>query len=361
MWSYDIVDHSTRSVLSPVQPASASWSRKLNVVSEGTFTFVVDSVLDWQYLTAPWSRIVVACWDGVPRYAGYISTRSYVQATRILTVNTSCIRAILAFRFPFAVVAGFTVPEYPDGTLTITGRSYSGAVRAALADQVIGGVPGRWDLPIVLPDDGAGSITQTFWNYEFWTIEAILAGFQNAENGPDIDFEPAWAADGTLEWVCRVGVPRLDSGTVDWVLGSTKGGITDLVAAENAQKYVDGVFTIGKGSEADMRWGADDGGVSLYTPVYRVAAHPYKELDDQALLTSQARADVAVYGKFTKQWSFSYEGTEAPGVAGVRLGTTTRLYSQGNPYLPDGWHDNYVIGFGGDATQKVTLEVQEIS
>ncbi|WP_259176827.1 hypothetical protein [Mycetocola sp. BIGb0189] len=358
---YKIVSALTHLPVATVQPKAGSFTRTINAVSTGSATFDVDDVHDWTRLTAPWEMIVVAEYNGVVMYAGYIIDDVYDAASRTIVVKTECVRTILSRRLPFAVTGSTDVPEYPAGTLSVVNKSWVGATRAILLRQVIGGQAGRWNLPIILPGDSDGGFSRTFWNYEFWTIEQMLAEIQNADGGPDIDFAPRWSPSGRLEWALVVGTPRISAGLVEWHKDAPAGGIAKFTRQRNGQKTLSGVHTIGKGSEQDMRYGKY-GTEGPPGTIFLDGSMPYKEMDDYAQLNAQAKADAITFGRITEQWSFAINGgqKDLPSITDIKVGMTAGMRVSEDPVIPPGMYSQYVISFGCDLTDSVSLEVQAI-
>ncbi|WP_183086322.1 hypothetical protein [Mycetocola tolaasinivorans] len=363
MWTYKIVEHSSMRPIARVEPKAASFTRILNAVSTGGATFNVRDGHDWLRLTAVWAMIFVAEWDGVPQYAGYVIDSRYSKTKGEITIKTECVRTVFARRLPFAVIGTGSVPEYPDGTLKVDRKTWPAAVREILRRQAQGGDPERWNLPLVLPADATGGVSRTFWNYEFWTIEQMLSELQNAEGGPDLDFDPRWSTAGTLEWVVRVGSPRLSRGRVDWHVDASRSAVTDFDAAWNGQKSFSGVHTIGKGSEKKMPVGKAGAPIMPGGTVFLDGAHPYKEISNLAQLNAQARSDAAAFGQITQQWSFKVEGSGdrgLPAIGDISLGLAAALTFSSDPIFGPSTHLRYVISYSCDMTNIASVEVQDI-
>ncbi|MEQ6899289.1 hypothetical protein, partial [Microbacterium sp. KR10-403] len=108
--------------------------------------------------------------DDTVAAAGMFLTPDYDRDAGAVTCQWTDIRALFAQRM------GFGVGSWgPSGTLTVTGRSRSGAVRAIVSRAMRDGEEPTWALPIDLPDDGTGAFTRTWPYYGFPTMEDCLA------------------------------------------------------------------------------------------------------------------------------------------------------------------------------------------
>lgn len=360
MWSYWIVDTQTGAKLIPVSPSAGSWRRVMNGVGQGTHTFQLRDQQSplartgWRDITFPWMRMLVACWNGTPVYAGIILRRTYNRDAGTLTVDHSELRTIFSRRH------AFPIGGYGSGTLTVASKSARGAARAVVYAGADQGVPdSRWHLPVVLPADEAGGVFMEWYNYNFHTVEEMLQDVQNMNNGPDIDFRPRWGASGALEFEVRVGTPRLTGGPFEWNVSADKSGVADLTVTDDATKQLTGLFAIGAGSEADMRHGeAGDPGGSLVP--FLDASRSYKSIDDVSLLGSYGAAELATHREATNQFDFSVLASGTPSVERLTPGATLRLWFSGDPWIGDGWQDLYLLGLSGDMSEKVKLEVQPL-
>ncbi|MCJ1687790.1 hypothetical protein [Rathayibacter sp. VKM Ac-2927] len=376
-WRHFICDgHSGRYLAEVTAEVSASsFNRVINGVSTGSHSFTIrpDSDLPWRALVLPlWDRIFVSSWEGTVKYAGYIHTIDpWARSSKTFTIRTSCVRDFLKNRFLYPVDDG----SYRNGTLEVKDRSFAGAARALLA-AATSGHTANWNLPLVLPEDGPGVVSRTWWYYEGWTAERALTELQSTSDGPDIDFEPRWtiydqAGASNIEWVVRCGTPTLPSSALDFNLDAPNVPLTDVVYRLNAQQLRTGSVAFGKGSEADKRV-AFANGLEGTTTMIRDRSESYPEIDDVDHLRGHAMSDLRWQREPTEQWQYTARGEyeldvrdEPSGVRikntlleSIRIGSVIRVYTGGDHLIPRGWYPQYVIGYSCDLTSAVPLSVQ---
>lgn len=359
LWSFFIVDTNTGVKQLQVFPFSGSWRSVINGFGSGQHAFQLRDFgtklprATWRSLTQPWARTLVVCWAGVPVYAGIIQHRHYSRATGILTVRHSEVRSIFSRRHPFGV------NEYEVGTLTVTNKSIRGAIRAIVL-ACAGPRSSRWVLPIVYPPDEAGTYSNTWPNFSFPLGEKMISDAQDMEGGPDVHFQPRWAADGSIEYELRLGVPRIPGATFEWLATAEQSGAIDAEVEDDASKQLTGVLTIGEGSEVDIKWGRAPELTGGSVIPYLDTSRPYKSIGDQAQLDSFARAELATFREPTTQYSMSVLASGYPGADKLQPGSRLRLGFNGDEFINDGFAQLHLLGLSGDMTQTIKLEVQGV-
>jgi hypothetical protein len=360
-WTHSIHNGHTGDWLADVRPTSSSGDRVLNGVGQGSHTFHLEAGVDWKPLIYPlWDRIIVAAWNGVAKYAGYIrDVEPWDRAARTLTLRSVCVRDFLSNRYLYPV----DETSYRNGTRSVIARSHAATLRAILSASTQGR-GGNWDLPIVLPDDGPGPIDRTWWFYEMWSAEKAFTEIQNLEDGPDVDFEPRYRLDGGIEWVVRTGSPRLIGGAFEFDIDAPESGLTGVLYRLNGQDLRTGSMAVGKGSEQSMRVGfaySRPGSTALI----RDRADSYKDIDDQGILNQHAASDLATTREPVEQWAYTMRATPTshglPGLAELQLGSTIAVHVQRDPIIPDspaGGHQHHVIAYRWDLSEAVPLTVQ---
>lgn len=360
MWNHWIVDTLTGDKLMRVSPTTNSRARKLNVVGQSTATFTLrdaETALPretWRDLTTPWARTLVTCWDDVPAHAGIIQKRAWNPSSGVLTIDHAEFRTIFTRRL------AHPVGLYPSGTLTVSGKSARGLVRAiVMAGAYRYGLGDPWHLPIAYPADEGGPFNKTWFNYNFASIEEMLTEVQHMDGGPDIDFRPRWSGSDALEWELRVGTPLLPGPTLEWVVDADESTAVDVVATEDAAKQLTGVFGIGKGSEADIRHGEAGLGVPPGPMIpFLDVTRSFKNIDDQGTLDSLSMGELRALWETTTSFSFNVIASDEVSPLDLVPGARLRLYFAGDEFVPDGWQSLYLLGVGSDLTRKLTLEVQ---
>lgn len=368
MWSYWIVDTRTGLKQLQVAPSAGSFGRVLNGRGQGgshTFELAATELSreQWWGLTTPWARTLVVSWNGVAKYAGLITKRSYTFGARRLVVNHGNIRALLGRRYPFGVTGYWADPsETVPGKLECTGRALH-SIAALVVQAGVVGPTDIYSLPIVLGGIVSGPHNRTYYNPTFETVESALEELQDADGGPDIDFEERWRPDGKLEWLMRTGnaaSPAISGSTFEWNLAAAATDLTGLEIADDANNQVTGVHAIGAGSSDDMLVaGRGLSGVDV-GPVPALDTHEaFKQIEDMAVLAGHARSQLATARFSTRQFSFSVQAGGIPDFAALRLGSIIRFYVRDDMWLPNGWVTLRLIGYSGEArSTRVTLDTQ---
>jgi len=363
-WTYDICDTVHGQKLSQVEPISGSFSRVLNGIGSGTHAFVATSLgtspnasgnYSRRVLTAPWSRTLVQSWDGVPRYAGVITSQDWDEDADRITITHSEIREIFKRRRTFGV-DGYKGEV--GGTLTVEKNTIESLV-GWLIWQGMQGLAPNWSLPIIPPPRNvAGPHTRIWHDYNMPVVEAEMTALQNAYGGPDIDFQQQWTLDPTeprLVWQSRVG--ELTGRLLEWYPGAAeRPKITKLKVTEDGSKTGNMIYAVGNGQERDklVRKALAD---TDQPALERVEM--YGNLTDKGWLQGHADADLATFRLPTEQVSFSIRaGDKDAGVNDLVLGQPLRLNFKNHGWFDDGPRDYRLIGYSGDLTENIALQVQ---
>lgn len=359
-WAYVVVDTLTGVVQAPVVPASFSFDRAINSSGKGRATFLGGTV--GSALLTPWSRTIVASRNGVAVGAGLIiSTTADVDAN-MWTVEFADVRSILGRRTTFGS-NGYSGNLTVNNSLPLLNQSLV-SMPQWLIWSGTEGPTANYGLPIYIPEGlvtygliaglpKAGSESRTYIDYEVRFVDEALDELQGA--GLEIDFEPRWSAAGNLEWLMRVGT-ALTGSTFEWNMTAPNPRLFGVKVTKDSAKQSNVVYSIGKGSEMDMRVTTSSAAPS--GPALERAEN-YKDIDDMGVLQTHSNANLALYNRPTEQWSLSIFAGD-PAVETMRLGSTLRLYFSGHPMVSDGWHDLRMIGFSADESEKITIDVQPI-
>lgn len=351
----DTVSGDVRSVL----PVSAfSWGRLLNGGASGSATVQlrdpVVSALAVRSLTVPVSNTLVLERDGVVLFAGLIWSRGYSHATGELTLDLQDLWSVWSRR----LAGDASASVMADVNLVYSALSPATIAKRVITEGITGPADSNRPLPITFPADVAGSMSRTYYGYHFATVAEVLDDLMNEDNGPDIDFLPRWVS-GKLNWLMRAGTegtPKLSSGSWDWNLSAPDAGPTRLTLVEDAAKLTTNAVSLGEGMERKMLTRSNRIINPIYPSLQMVTAH--KTESNTTRLTARANSDLKTYGKPTEQWAFDIMASGTPSVADLQLGGTVRVFSKGDPWVPDGWNDNRLIGFSGDLTERVSLQFQ---
>jgi hypothetical protein len=276
-----------------VKAVSGSWERALNGTSQGTHVFRLNNSLTWQQwndLFDGWRRMLVVCWNDVPVYAGFILRTDYDYPKNEVTVAHSSFRTVLSRRLPFGIGG------YDEGRLVIDGQSKRGIVFKLIFSGTQGARSAVWDLPVTFPAyEEAGGESRVYENFAFQTIEAAITELTNSEGGPDIDFHPYWAVDGTLKHELRVGGPYLSGPQFEFDASATRRSLLLRTLTTDFAQMVTGAFTLGKGSGEIKYFGEDATVAAPGGYISLDITQSQSQLTDKAELDGHSREKVRLY------------------------------------------------------------------
>lgn len=365
-WNYWIVDTRTGVRQLQVHPSASSFSRVLNGEGSGSHSFQLgERVLSrsvWRGLVTPWSRTLVVSWCETAVFAGVVVDASYDRDLMVLNVATADVRRIFSYRFPFGATSYYLGDAVTPGKLVCTNLSLRSIVSRVMSAGLTGPFP-IYSLPITLPTSSeAGTHSRTFYNYNFRTVDDLLEELQNTDGGPDIDFEPSWVSNA-LVWTMRTGTPaapQLSGNTFEWNMSSASPGLTGVRQTVSGAKQASGVFTIGEGSEEDMRVvGAGLATAAPFPALDVTQSFKSGDLGDDALF-AQSKAMLDLLKRSTVQWEMGALASGYPGADRLRLGSTLRVNFQDDPWIDDGYSVTRLIGFSGDMSERVRFDVQTV-
>lgn len=361
MWSHYICATRTGERLTEVTPIDGSFTRRMNGVGEGTHSFVAaelgagasvnarrSSRVD---LTRTWTRTLVQCWDGKPIYAGIIVGKN-VKSDGTFDLATVEFRELLKYRTTFGI-SGYNGKD--DEQLILRGQSLA-SIAGWLIWDVMQGPTDNWQLPLILPPRNLnGPHDRVYHEFNLPVIETELTAIQDTLSGPDVDFEPSWADNGTLQWTARVG--DLSGNTLEWNLGVPQPSLTDFTFREDGNKQGNVFYGIGNGSDRDMLVATSSTLLSPEEPALERFARN-TQVKDMAVLQRRTNEQIRVYRSPTRQYAFSMQADGDPGLKQLKLGQTLRTYMVDNDWITDGWVENRLIGYSGDLSNTIKLQLQ---
>lgn len=361
MWTHYICATRTGERLTQVEPTAGSFTRKMNGIGSGRHKFVSSTLgagasvnarrssrVD---LTRTWSRTLVQCWDDKPIYAGIIVGKS-VGADGQVELATVEFRELLKYRTTFGI-SGYNGKD--DEQLLLKSQTLA-SIAGYLIWDVMQGPTANWQLPLILPPrDINGPHDRTYHEFNLPVIESELTAIQDTLSGPDVDFEPSWAADGSLQWTARVG--DLSGNMLEWNLGVPQPGLTDFTFQEDGNKQGNVFYAVGNGSDRDMLLATSSTLLSPEEPALERFVR-YSQVKQIDVLQRRANEQIRVYRSPTRQYQFSVQADGTPGAKQLKLGQTLRTYLVDHDWIADGWVENRLIGFSGDLSNTIKLQLQ---
>lgn len=361
MWTHWICSTITGEKLVQVEPHQGSFSRKLNGVGSGSHEFVTSTIgvgasvaarrISRNDLTRTWARTLVQCWDDKPLYAGIITGKE--PKGDGVTINTVELRELFKYRTTFGA-NGYS--GFEDGKFVHKDQSLA-SIAGQLLWVLMVGRTANWQLPLILPPRGmVGTEDRDYHDFNLPVVETELAAIQNAEGGPDLDFEPSWNANGNLQWTSRVG--DLSGNTLEWNLSVPQPPLTDFGFSEDGNAQGNVFYAVGNGSDRDLKVATSATLLAADEPALeRVVQHSQER--KVPVLQGLANEDLRTFQKATRQYAFSMQADGRYGAANLRLGQTARTYTRGDDWLEDGWLNHRLVGFSGDLSNTIKLQLQQ--
>jgi hypothetical protein len=312
------------------------------------------------YLEATRCYLAAVTDDGRVLEAGPIWKATFDDNAGSLKLGASGLWSLWDHRKAIPVLADGT--RVQDAVLSWSGVSL-GTIAKKLVETAVAHTGGS--LPVVLPDDVAGTATRTYPGYELAWVGDRLQELTQVDGGPDVAFEPRLTADGlSVEWVMRTGTdddPLLHQEGADWIWdrGATKGGVTSLGVDVDATGMAQRAWAIGSGTEVDLMVGEADWTAPLDAgyPLLETDAS-YTSVIDQGTLDAHALGLVLYAQRPWATWSLGVRADASPTLGEYRPGDWCAVHvPPDHGYLPEGEYRTRVLSFSGDLTTQVSLKL----
>lgn len=350
LWVHDAITGNERARVFPT--ADATWSTNLGGTGQSSWTFVVDDAETGMTgariadLFLPNARLLALRWGTTVLGAWKIEEWDYSGDAGTVTVPAvELLRNETKWRMTYGL------SDYTSGTLSVTNRSHSGAVRAILSrfkDR-----SAEWNYPIDLPPDGAGSFSQV---WEFWkkfTIEDLLA--QVEQEGVEIFFRPYLTAGRQLRFETIVA-PKVVVGSSSFHLQAEDSPLSGVHYRLSGVDQITGGQGTGEGTGQDQQ--VKFAGGPPFTIPIRDAKMQFPDLTGDRL---QAATNAWFAGDRypTVQWTVDTftVSDDFPPIHAL-TGRGWKLESRKHPVFPDGIHVVRVIAASGSFGAQIRTEVQ---
>ena len=350
--------------MGPLDCTVTGWARELNgtdtatvVMSPGALTVTTRDRV--RLYTTPWRMSLVICWDGVPMFAGPFVTRQW--SSTATTFNAVGIRALFLKRKAHTWGTPFNTQTLAYSSMSL------GGIAQALA--TVGMTHPGGSLPIVLPSSEVDTDPTHIRNYpgsELKNISDIWGLLTGVNNGPDIDFLPAWtdATQSFIQWTMRTGTmaqPKLYAGAqVVFDASSPQSSVSELGYTEDGSQLTTTQWAAGG-------VGTDLGTVMSQTTSSTLVANgfplleeeiDYKTVTDQATLNTYTAGDLALHSVPVVQWTITVNALMPPVMTSYNIGDLARVRVVSHVWIPDGDYPMRIVGLSGDSSTKLRLKVQ---
>jgi hypothetical protein len=366
----------------PLDCAVQSWNRVLNGAETAAVQLQADtegrglSVATrdfYRQLTEPARMSLVLDWDGVAVWAGPVWNRQSSDSS--VSISAASIATLLTRRKAIDPLSSTPLSQQV--------LAYSGLSLATIAKRLVQFTMARTGgrLPIVLPaDEGPDSDPTHVRNYQgadLSTIGDLLSQLTGVLGGPDIDFRPVWtdSSRSAIQWQMVSGTaaaPMLTSSNqLAWEYGTPQAGVRSVQVTEDASVMATDQWAKGGDSGA-----VDANGDSLNQPLLSHASSrtyldlgwplleaeaDYTDVTVQGTLDAHTAGDLTAVATPTHQWALTVDAYGDPQLGTYALGDLPTVHVAKHFWIPDGTYGMRIVGFSGDSSNTVAVQVQDSS
>jgi len=269
-------------------------------------------------------------------------------------------RVVMPQLWEAITVAGAIDAEDPDWALVFESESFSNIVKGLAAEVM------SWeasDLPIVLPDDTAGSHDKTYYGYDLGWAGQRFREITELEGGPEIRFRPRFTSSRQgLEWLLEVGTdadPELHSvNELRWNAGAEDSPIRNLSIDEDAT----GIASLGWGlggrqSDETILVKTEDAFLTdRGFPLVEMVDNDHSTVTLPATLDAYLAEGLLRARRGSELWSLQIR-KDRPPVGSYAVGDHVSLKVKGDPYIPDGRYSLKIVHLSGDDSDFVTVRL----
>ena len=316
-------------------------SSSITIPLDGTY-----SPATLRSLTQPWSRMVAIERDGVLEYMGYsMGYSSYQRGQGTLTLRLADLWTLLARRGGW----DHSWPNLEKWRITVT-DTLPGLAEAVLLRGRTGPALPSMAFPLTLVGGYSGPVfSRRYYGYHMEMVTDVLSDLM--AEGLDIYFRPRWATNGDADWLFQSDVDWSTGNFREYSVTAAGSPISSLSEQVDASRVTNNARYAGEGSEQDMLVRSSRNTSSPYPLLDRVTN--VKQVDRIDQLVSMANEDLITYMMPTSQWNFSIAASAA-----VDVGDSVALHFDGDPVIPDGYHNRRVVKVAGNESDFKTVSVQ---
>lgn len=331
------------------------------------------SASDVEELTQPWRWTWAVAYRNFLCQAGPVISEQMTDTQNYTTVTFAGIWKLLSKRLLFpASFAGGNPATTADDT------AYTNVTYRQVAKNIVATSIARGTLPIVLPpDDPASTQSCQYYGYDMNLISDALTNLTTLAGGPEIEFRPQWnpAQPGYLQWVMRIGSPRLGQLGSPWAWDyGVRGAVQQLDFSRDGSSMTFSDYTRGSGSQYTLLVGNGQQ-LNLVTS----GLYPLLEdvNGDHTTVT-----DLPTLNSYAQQWASTYQSpvdtytaqvrvdaldvsgtlTGSPTLDQISVGDTATFTLRGHRRIPDAVYTCRITGVAnGTAFGTAALTMQAVS
>jgi hypothetical protein len=244
-----------------------------------------------------------------------------------------------------------------------------------IAKRIVEGIESATggNLPVVFPDDIAGTAVRTYPGYDLATPGQRLQELSQVINGPELEFAPEFVDPTTkqaIQWRMRIGNSRLGNlgFAYQWIAGRALcGAAVDIDGSNRSTRN----FERGNGMNRDLITGYSDTPVNPLDPadiLLEEVGNDHTSTTDTAVLNAWAASAVAANADQERTFGFRVRTagddghgnlTNSPHMAGVLNGDNGHFVVRDNPRIPDGTYAARILGMQpGRSAHEIELQTQ---
>lgn len=372
-WTVYVVETITGTVVQELPFAAApSFDIGINTAGAGTVPVPLGGTgmdkMDLDPVTSPWRFSLAVAWRNNLLQAGPIPDENFTDSGNTTQVTFNGIWALFAKRIVFP-----TSWRSGNPATTAADVSYTNMTLGQIARQLIKDSVGRPDgaVPIVFDlDDLPGTNTRNYFGYEMNLVSDMLANLTGVDQGPEIEFRPQWTSTGQIQWLMRVGSPRLGQIGSPWVWDSgERGALRSLDYQRNGSAIAGNWYARGAGEKYGSVIGhaTDSTLLGARFPLLEAVDGNHTDVTVQSTADSWATALMNTFHwpthTFTAIVSISgidknYDQTGSPSVDQIAVGDTAKFVIRDHTRIPDGDYTMRIIGISSNSADSVKLTLQ---